>query len=101
MASAPSSAILTEEDLQLPGSALMLKRGVLKADARLPVKWIEKIAGTASGDQAASPEMAALMIEQFEQQGYLKRTGDDVTSQVEFSGGQLKLIGKPVELPAK
>ncbi|WP_408908701.1 hypothetical protein [Variovorax paradoxus] len=41
------------------------------------------------------------MIEQFEQQGYLKRAGDDVTSQVEFSGGQLKLIGKPVELPAK
>lgn len=92
---------VTEEDLQLPGSALMLKRGVLKADARLPVKWIEKIAGTASGDQAASPEMVALMIEQFEQQGYLKRAGDDVTSQVEFSDGQLKLIGKPVELPAK
>jgi uncharacterized protein YdgA (DUF945 family) len=92
---------VTDEDLQLPGNALLLKRGVLKASGRLPVKWIEKIAETAGGSQAPSPEVAALMIEQFEQQGYLKRAGDDVTSQVEFSGGQLKLIGKPVELPAK
>ncbi len=92
---------VTDEDLQLPGSALLLQRGVLKADARLPAKWIEKIAATASGDPAASSEMATLMIEQFEQQGYLKRAGDDVTSQLEFSNGQLKLIGKPVELPAK
>jgi hypothetical protein len=35
---------VTDEDLKLPGLELMMARGVLKADARLPVKWIEQLA---------------------------------------------------------
>lgn len=91
---------VTDEDLQLPGNSLVLKRGVLKANARVPVKWIEKLAETGAGSgQTPPPEMVAGLIEQAEQNGYVKRAGDDVVSQVEFSEGQLKLIGKPVGSP--
>ncbi|OEZ31826.1 hypothetical protein AO062_06260 [Variovorax boronicumulans] len=88
---------VTDEDLKLPGNTLVLQRGVLKANARVPVKWIEKLAETgAESGQMPPPEMVAGLIEQAEQNGYVKRTGDDVVSQVEFSEGQLKLLGKPM-----
>ncbi|MDT4858982.1 hypothetical protein FQZ97_934760 [compost metagenome] len=88
---------VTDEDLQLPGNALVLKRGVLKANARVPVKWIEKLAETgAESGRTPPPEMLAGLIEQGEANGYVKRTGDDLVSQVEFSEGQLKLLGKPM-----
>ncbi|MFM9922325.1 YdgA family protein [Variovorax sp. H27-G14] len=88
---------VTDEDLQLPGTALLMKRGVLKANARLPMKWLEKVAetGAASG-QTPPPEMVAGLVEQGEQQGFVKREGDDVTGQIEFSEGTLKINGKPM-----
>jgi uncharacterized protein YdgA (DUF945 family) len=88
---------VTDEDLQLPGTALMMKRGVLKAHARLPMKWIEKLAETgAESGQTPPPEMVAGLVEQGEEKGFVKRDGDDVTAQVEFSEGALKVNGKPL-----
>jgi uncharacterized protein YdgA (DUF945 family) len=88
---------VTDEDLQLPGTALLLKRGVLKANARLPVQWLEKMAETgAQTGQTPPPEMVAGLVEQGEAQGYVKREGDDVTGQVEYSDGALKINGKPL-----
>jgi uncharacterized protein YdgA (DUF945 family) len=88
---------VTDEDLQLPGTALMMKRGVLKAHARLPMKWLEKLAETgAESGQTPPPEMVAGLVEQGEQSGFVKRDGDDVTAQVEFSEGNLKVNGKPL-----
>ena len=88
---------VTDEDLQLPGTALLMKRGVLKANARLPVKWLEKMAETgAQTGQTPPPEIVAGLVEQGEEQGYVKRDGDDVTGQVEFSDGSLKINGKPL-----
>lgn len=93
---------VSEEDLQLPGTMLMLKRGVVKANARLPVKWIEQLAETgAETGQTPPPEMVAGLIEQSEQKGFVKRDGDDVTAQVEFSDGALKVNGKPLNLLGK
>lgn len=92
-----SMAGVTDEDLQLPGTALMLKRGVLKAQARLPMKWLEKLAETgAESGQTPPPEMVAGLVEQGEEKGFVKRDGDDVTGQVEFSEGTLKVNGKPL-----
>jgi uncharacterized protein YdgA (DUF945 family) len=88
---------VTDEDLQLPGTALLMKRGVLKANARLPVQWLEKVAETgAQTGQTPPPEMVAGLVEQGEEQGYVKREGDDVTGQVEYSDGALKINGKPL-----
>jgi uncharacterized protein YdgA (DUF945 family) len=88
---------VTDEDLQLPGTALLMKRGVLKANARLPMKWLEKMAETgAQTGQTPPPEMVAGLVEQSEEKGYVKRDGDDVTGQVEYSDGSLKINGKPL-----
>ena len=88
---------VTDEDLQLPGMALLMKRGVVKANARLPVKWIEQLAETgAQTGQTPPPEMVAGLVEQGEAKGFVKRDGDDVTGQIEFSEGSLKVNGKPL-----
>jgi len=88
---------VTDEDLQAPGMALLLKRGVLKAQARLPVQWLEQIAATgAESGQTPPPEMVAGLVEQGEEKGFVKRDGEHVTGQVEFSDGSLKVNGKPL-----
>jgi uncharacterized protein YdgA (DUF945 family) len=88
---------VTDEDLQLPGTALLMKRGALKANARLPMKWLEKLAETgAESGQTPPPEMVAGLVEQGEEKGFVKREGDDVTGQIEFTDGSLKINGKPL-----
>ena len=88
---------VTDEDLQEPGMALLMKRGVLKANARLPVQWLEQIAATgAESGQTPPPEMVAGLVEQGEASGFVKRDGEHVTGQVEFSEGSLKVNGKPL-----
>lgn len=88
---------VTDEDLQLPGTALLMKRGALKANARLPMKWLEKLAETgAESGQTPPPEMVAGLVEQGEEKGFVKREGDDVTAQIEFTEGSLKINGKPL-----
>lgn len=91
---------VTDEDLQLPGTALLMKRGALKANARLPMKWLEKLAETgAESGQTPPPEMVAGLVEQGEEKGFVKRDGDDVTGQIEFTEGSLKINGKPLGAP--
>lgn len=91
---------VTDEDLQLPGTALLMKRGALKANARLPMKWLEKLAETgAESGQTPPPEMVAGLVEQGEEKGFVKRDGDDVTGQIEFTDGSLKINGKPLGAP--
>jgi uncharacterized protein YdgA (DUF945 family) len=93
---------VTDEDLQLPGTALLMKRGALKANARLPMKWLEKLAETgAESGQTPPPEMVAGLVEQGEEKGFVKREGDDVTAQVEYSDGSLKINGKPMGAPGR
>ena len=88
---------VTDEDLQGPGMALLMKRGVLKASARLPMQWLEQIAATgAESGQTPPPEMVAGLVEQGEGMGFVKRDGTDITSQVEYSEGSLKVNGKPL-----
>ena len=88
---------VTDEDLQGPGMALLMKRGVLKANARLPMQWLEQIAATgAESGQTPPPEMVAGLVEQGEGMGFVKRDGTDITSQVEYSEGSLKVNGKPL-----
>ncbi|KLN54222.1 hypothetical protein VPARA_45710 [Variovorax paradoxus] len=93
---------VTDEDLQAPGMALLMKRGVLKASARLPMQWLEQIAATGvDSGQTPPPEMMAGLVEQGEEKGFVKREGDDVTAQLEYAEGSLKLNGKPLGAPGK
>ncbi|MBD9663964.1 YdgA family protein [Variovorax sp. VRV01] len=93
---------VTDEDLQAPGMALLMKRGVLKASARLPMQWLEQLAATgAESGQTPPPEMMAGLVEQGEQKGFVRREGDDVTAQIEYAEGGLKLNGKPLGTPGR
>ncbi|WP_307655269.1 YdgA family protein [Variovorax paradoxus] len=93
---------VTDEDLQAPGMALLMKRGVLKASARLPMQWLEQIAATgAESGQTPPPEMMAGLVAQGEEKGFVKREGDDVTAQIEYAEGSLKLNGKPLGAPGQ
>jgi len=87
---------VTNEDVQGPGTQLLLKRGVLKASARVPQSWLEQIAATGA-DQGVTPpaEMVAGLLEQSEAKGMVQRLGEDVVAQIEFSDGRLKINGKP------
>ncbi|MDR6888366.1 MULTISPECIES: YdgA family protein [Variovorax] len=88
---------VTDEDLKEPGMALLMKRGVLKASVRLPMQWLEQVAATgAESGQLPPPEMVAGLVEQGEGMGFVKRDGTDITSQVEYSEGNLKVNGKPL-----
>ncbi|MFZ3121230.1 MAG: YdgA family protein [Variovorax sp.] len=88
---------VTDEDLKDPGMALLMKRGLLKASVRLPMQWIEQIAATgAESGQTPPPEMVAGLVEQGEEKGFVKRDGEHVTAQIEFSGGSLKVNGQPM-----
>ena len=93
---------VTDEDLQAPGTALLMKRGVLKANARLPVKWLEQLAAAgADSGQTPPPDLVAGLVQQGEDKGLIRRDGDDVTGQIEFSAGSLKINGKPLSALGK
>jgi uncharacterized protein YdgA (DUF945 family) len=88
---------VTDEDLAAPGQMLLMKRGVLKASARLPMQWIEQVAATGAGSgQMPPPELVAGLVAQGEEKGFVQRDGTDVTGRIEFSEGSLKLNGKPM-----
>jgi len=75
---------------------------VLKASARLPMQWLEQLAATgAESGQTPPPEMMAGLVEQGEQKGFVRREGDDVTAQIEYAEGGLKLNGKPLGTPGR
>lgn len=95
---AASMAGVTDEDLKDPGVALLMKRGVVTANARLPMKWIDQLAevGVETG-KTLPPEMVAGWVAQGEKKGFLKREGDDVSGQLEFRDGSLKINGKPLD----
>lgn len=85
------------------GPAAWLPKIVLKADAAIPVAWVERFAagGAAGGDAAAAPAGAgAAFVDSLQQQGLVQRKGDEITATLEMSGGQLSVNGRPMALPA-
>ncbi|MCW7539304.1 YdgA family protein [Aquabacterium sp. A7-Y] len=88
---------VSEADLKTPPMALMMTKGQVKADIKLPVSWIEQIAGKAPVQGAAAqPEMVGMMLDQFAAQGYIVRDGDFVGASLRFEKGALSLNGKPL-----
>lgn len=79
---------------------LMMAHGYAKASARLPLLWIQQAASAvAAGTKSASvptPDMLAVMIDQFAEQGYLVHDGDYIKSSAELNAGQLSVNGKPM-----
>lgn len=92
---------VTEADLQLPAPMLLMSKGELKADVKLPVSWIEQLllALPAKAQAVApQPEMVNAMLDQFSAQGLVVRDGEFVSSSMRFKNGQAELNGKPLQL---
>lgn len=96
----------TAADAQLPLPALMLTKGQLRGEAKLPAVWVEKTLArfgngpqAPQGDPAAQAEMANVMITKFTNDGYVVRDGDMLKSQISFEKGQMLVNGKPVGRP--
>lgn len=93
---------VTPEDLQLPPQALLMTKGVLKADLKLPVAWIELVSSSVSeraGESVPPPEMVNVMLDQFAAQGFVVRDGEHVSSSLRYAGQTgLQVNGKPLPI---
>lgn len=93
---------VTPEDLQLPPQALLMSKGVLKADLKLPVAWIELVSSSVSeraGESVPPPEMVNVMLDQFAAQGFVVRDGEHVSSSLRYAGQTgLQVNGKPLPI---
>lgn len=97
---------VTEADLQLPMPALLMSKGQVKGQAKLPVAWVEKAmakfggpGGQAPADPAAQAEMMNVMLGKLEGEGYIQRKDDMLSSTFSFDKGVMTVNGKPVGRP--
>ncbi|WKB50657.1 YdgA family protein [Eleftheria terrae] len=91
---------VTEADLKTPAMMLLMGKGVVKADVKLPVTWIEQIAAKAPTQTAAmEPGMVGMMLDQFAQQGFIVRQGEHVAASMRLEKGAVLLNGKPIPVP--
>ncbi|HEX6245772.1 MAG TPA: DUF945 family protein, partial [Polyangiales bacterium] len=108
---------VTAADKSVPLPALVLQKGVLRAEAKAHLGLIDEAAKLASkvmaaaGDPAQAPPtppagtpdpmalVAMAMVENFVKEGYLVREGDFVSGTVEAAAGTIKLNGKPFAMP--
>ncbi|WP_161974577.1 YdgA family protein [Piscinibacter terrae] len=96
----------TAADAQLPLMALLMTKGQLRGEAKLPSLWVEKMLGRFGGgpqgaqaDPAAQAEMANVMITKFVNDGYLVKDGEMLASKISFEKGQLTVNGKAITPP--
>lgn len=92
---------VTAEELELPVPALLMTKGQLRADVKLPVTWLQELAAQPALRKAGSapdPQMLNLMLDQFAAQGLLVRDGEHVASSLRYQQGRLTLNGKPMQM---
>ena len=85
---------------------LMMSKGQLRGQAKVPAVWVEKtmarFAGgpqAAQGDPAGQAEMANVMLTKLANDGMIVREGEMISSQVSYDKGQMLVNGKPVGRP--
>ena len=96
---AVSAPGLTGQDLENRGAlqARLQQKLVLRANAKLPVAWIEQL-GTRGGDAAGAQQRVAqanTMLDLATAKGIAVRDGDFVTSALRMEGGAITVNGKP------
>ena len=89
---------ITPEELQQPDPRNLMSKATIKASAKLPIAWLQKIAAEAKG---GSPQEAQAQIDSIltplVQAGYVVREGDYVSSNSEMKNGQTTINGKPFD----
>lgn len=97
---AVSAPGLTAGDIAARGTLQrqLQQKLVLRADAKLPVAWIEQI-GTRSGDAAGAAQRVAqanTMLDLAIGKGFVVRDGDHVTGKLRMEGGTILVNDKPL-----
>ena len=91
---------VTSEDLQQSDPRALLGKATLKASAKLPVAWLEKIVAEIKGGQASPQEIQAQIeggLAPLVQAGYVTREGEYISSSAAFEHGQVTVNGKPFD----
>ncbi|MDM0037444.1 DUF945 family protein [Variovorax sp. J22G21] len=96
---AVSAPGLTAKDIEAPGAlqGKLQQNLVLRADAKLPVAWVEQL-GTRGGDAAGAAQRVAqanTMLDLAIGKGFVVRDGDHVTSKVLVERGAILINDKP------
>lgn len=86
---------VTQEDLRLPPQQLFLSRGAVRASARMPRAWLEKLLAP-QGEQAPGPIPFAAVFEQARAMGYVSEDGDHFSTSFQFDGGAVRINGRPL-----
>jgi uncharacterized protein YdgA (DUF945 family) len=93
---------VTDADLDTPAMALLSTRMAVKADARLPVIWLEQLAGFLAArskkGEMPPPEAVNGVLDGLAAQGFVLRDGEYVKSSVRLAKGMLQVNGKVVPL---
>jgi uncharacterized protein YdgA (DUF945 family) len=90
---------VTEAELQTPLQALLMSKGQIRAQARLPALWVEKTLATFGGgqkDAAAQVELANVMLAKMTGEGFVVRDGEMLSTQLSLDKGELSVNGKPL-----
>lgn len=87
---------VTDEDLKAPPMMVFMGKGVVKASASLPLAWVEEIAASVAPAQA---QQLPMMLDQLSAQGLVKREGELLKADFNFTAGKATLNGQPVPLP--
>lgn len=93
------------EDAKLSLPALLMTKGKLRGQARLPLPWVEQAMQSFGGagqpaDAAAQAEMMNVMLTKVTADGFVTREGDMLSTQFSVDKGQVLVNGKPVGQPA-
>ncbi len=78
--------------------AALIPKAVLKADAKVPIAWIEKMQSAVPGQlkQAAQqPQAVEAMLDNAVSRGWILRDGGHIYGKASFSDGRLLFNGKP------
>lgn len=89
---------VTAADLKAPALApLLMHKAQFKLTGKLPLGFIEQML-KASGKQLP-PDVLAAQVDQGVARGFIKREGEIISTELEMSGGMMKVNGKPMPMP--
>ena len=94
----------TAEDAKLPATAMLMTRGRIKADFKLPVDWITQLAehvASRSGGMTPDAKGVNLMIDQAAGQGFVVRDGEFIKTSMVFNKGEFTVNGNALPMFGK
>jgi hypothetical protein len=87
---------VTPDDLRLPPQQLFLSKGTVRASARVPRAWVEKLLAEAPADGAGASIPFGAVFEQARAMGYVSEDAGHLSTSFQFGGGEVRINGRPL-----